>query len=333
MTKVLITGATGFLGRHVVREALASGLAVRVGTRRPDRNLPGDVERVPFDLEDPKTVDEAVSGVQAVFHLAGLVSRRPKDAAVMHRIHVSGTRRLLEAMFNSRVRRIVLASSSGTVACSAKPTKPMHEDHPADLETIARWPYYLSKLYQEQEVLRWQTQGDIEAVILNPSLLLGPGDERLSSTEDVLDVLHGRYPIAVDGTVAFVDVRDVAPMFPKALRSERTGVRYLLNGANMSVRRFAERIALAGGVSPPKLVVSAKWALGAAKWADGLASTLGIDASFDPVSVDMAGHHWSVDCTRARHVFEFSPRDPSVTIRDTVQDLIGRKLFRSKVHR
>ena len=162
--------------------------------------------------------------------------------------------------------------------------------------------------------------------MLNPSLLLGPGDERMSSTEDVLEILHQRYPAAVDGTMAFVDVRDCAPAFVRALDAPEG--KYLLNGANMSVRRFAERVANAGRVPPPKWVVPHRIAHGSARWLDGIAHAFGRSSPLDPVAVDMAGHHWACDTSKAQRELGFSPRDPNLTIRDTVRDLIERRLFR-----
>jgi dihydroflavonol-4-reductase len=321
----LVTGATGFLGRAVVAAAADAGLDVRAGCRRVDADVT-DAEVVRCDVEDPDTLAAAVRGVDAVFHLAGRVSRDPKHSADMHRVHVAGTRNLLAAMTAAGVERLVLASSSGTTAVSAEPTKPMTERHEVDLEIIGRWPYYLSKLYQEREAERWRKADRGRLVMLNPSLLLGPGDVRMSSTEDVLEILHQRYPAAVDGTMAFVDVRDCAPAFVRALDAAEG--KYLLNGANMSVRRFAERVANAGRVPPPKWVLSHRVALGSARWLDGIAHAFGRSSPLDPVAVDMAGHHWACDASRAERLLGFAARDPNLTIRDTVRDLVERRLFR-----
>lgn len=322
--KVLITGATGFLGRAVVASAVEAGLEARAGCRKP-RDF-GVAEVVPCDVERPETLPPALDGVDAVLHLAGRVSRDPKRSADMHRVHVAGTRNLLQAMTEAGVKRLVLASSSGTTAISREPVKPMTEAHQVDFEVIGRWPYYLSKLYQEREAERWQREGHGSVVSLNPSLLLGPGDERMSSSEDVLEILHQRYPAAVDGTVAFVDVRDCGPAFPRAL--DAPAGKYLLNGANMSVRRFAERVANAGGVAPPKWVLPHRFAHGSARWLDGVAHAFGRSGPLDPVAVDMAGHHWACDATKAEGTLGFSARDPNLTIRDTVRDLVERRLFK-----
>ncbi len=269
--------------------------------------------------------DELVSGVDVVVHLAGMVSRDPKDATQMYRLHVDLTRKLLEVCDG---KRLILASTSGTIAVSPEDIGPMDEQHHPTIELLGRWPYYLSKYHQERLVLQWCMSGRGEAVILNPSLLLGPGDDKLTSTTDVLDVLNRRYPAAVAGTLAMVDVRDAAPVFARAISRGKSGQRYLLSGANMSVRRFAERVAQLGSVPSPKVVLPGTWAVAGAKLKDGIRFALRGESSTEPVSVDMARHHWACQCTLARETFDFSPRDPGVTLKDTIAELAKRRLFR-----
>jgi len=330
--KVLVTGAGGFLGRHVVQSLLNAGHEVRALVR--SSAAPQGVEPWTVDLEaaihDPTPLqDDALwRDVEVVLHLAGLVSRDRRDTARMYRIHLEATRTLLDAA-KGRIRRLVLASTSGTIAVSEDDVGPMDETHQPDFELVGRWPYYLSKHHQEQMILAWGREGHGEVVILNPSLLLGPGDHKGSSTQDVLDVLNERHPAAVPGTVAFVDARDVAPIFERALRGGTPGQRHLLSGANMSTRGFAERIAQLGGVRPPRLVVPGRWAHEGARWLAGLGHALDLEFGPDPVDVDMARHHWACDCTRAERAFDFRPRDPMTTLRDTIEDLKARRLVRA----
>jgi dihydroflavonol-4-reductase len=266
---LFVTGGTGFLGRAVIDALLAAGHQVRAMVRDPRHKLPSAVDAVEVGFEDGGRLRELLSGVDAIVHLAGKVSRDPKDSAAMHHLHVECTQKLLDAAEAAQVKRIVLASTSGTIAVNAEPRRLATEDDEPPFELIGKWPYYTSKRLQEQEVLRRDKKGTIEGVVLNPSLLLGPGDERLSSTADVLNILNRRVPAITDGTVALVDVRDVAPMFVKALTAKR-GERYLLNGANMSVRSFVERVALAGGVGVPKLKLKTSWAVAGAKFMESV---------------------------------------------------------------
>ncbi len=324
---VFVTGGTGFLGGEVVRALLSSGHRVRAMVRHPKARLPDGAEPVPVALTDREDLRAAIRGTEAVIHIAGKVSRDPRDSAEMYAIHIEGTRTLLQAMAVEGVCKMVLASSSGTIAVSAEPGPPVNEDHEPDFDIIGRWPYYASKRLQEQEVLRWHERGDLEAVILNPSLLLGPGDEKLSSSTDVLNILNGRVPAYTAGTIAFVDVRDCGPAFVAAL-SAPVGQRFLLNGANMNIRRFVERVTLIGDVRPPRFKLSRRWAVGGARVLEALYDTIDRVPPIDPVSVDMAGHHWGCTSERARKALGFTARDPQVTLTDTINDLAQRGLFR-----
>ena len=175
-TKVLVTGATGFLGRHVTRALVEAGHDVRVLVRRESKRLSG-VEQVKGDIDDAGSLARALAGREQVHHLAGLVSRDPKDASRMMRVHVDGTRRLLEAAVQAGVGRVILASSSGTVGVSKDPDFVATEDSPWAIPVAKGWPYYLSKIYQEQVALEAARGSGPEVVILNPTLLLGPGDD------------------------------------------------------------------------------------------------------------------------------------------------------------
>lgn len=326
--KVFVTGGTGFLGRAVLEGLLAGGHRVRAMVRDPRPKLPAGVEAITVGFDDRGGLERALDGTDAVLHLAGKVSRDPRDSAEMHWIHVEATQRLLDAVEARGVRRFILSSTSGTIAVSREPGRPATEAANAPLELIGRWPYYMSKRLQEQEVLRRHERGKIEAVVLNPSLLLGPGDEKLSSVGDVLKVLNRQIPAVTSGTAAIVDVRDAAPAFVAALERGQAGQRYLLNGANMSIRTLFERIARAGGVAPPRLQLPGKWALFSAKVLEGVYQAADRIPPVDAASVDIGNHHWGCDASRATAELGFRARDPQETVGDTVRDLERRGLFR-----
>lgn len=324
--KLFVTGGTGFLGKAVVEKCLEAGHEVTCMVRSPRSKLPEGAKPLQIGFQDDLT--EVLAGKDAVLHLAGKVSRDPADSAEMHAIHVEATQRLLDAMKRAGIRKLVLASTSGTIAIRATAGRPATEEDDAPIEIVGKWPYYMSKRLQEQEVLSRAKRGEIDPVILNPSLLLGPGDERLSSTTDVLNILNGRIPALTEGTAAIVDVRDCAPVFVTALERGRSGQRYLLNGANMKVRTLVERVANAGGVAVPKLMVSSKWAVRSAKILDGVFHAMRRTPPVDVASVEIGCHHWGCDASLARSELGFAPRDPQKTIQDTVAFLEKKGLFR-----
>ncbi len=327
--KVLITGATGFLGQAVAQCALDEGYKVRAFVRSEHAKLPKGVKSFVGSFDDQESIEKALKSVDAVIHLAGKVSREKEDSHAMHQIHVEASQRLWNAMEAQGVKKVILASTSGTIALSEEPRRrPATEDDQPDFEVIGKFPYYTSKLLQEQEFMRRVEAGKLEGCVINPSLLLGPGDDRLSSSEDVLNILNKKVPAITEGTVALADVRDCAPVFIAALKKGRNGHRYLLNGGNMSVRSFIQRVAVAGDVGIPTIKLPKKWAIGGAKLMEGIYGALDRRAPLDSVSVDMSSHHWDCDSHKASEELGFSARDPQATIEDTVRFLEKKNLFR-----
>src|SRR5665647_737208 len=250
MTTVLVTGATGFLGEHLCRVLVEQGDTVR-GLARTRSGVLADlgVEHIRGDVLSGPELDTALEGVDAVFHLAGAVSRDPDDAQRMMRLHVDGTRRVLERMNAADVRRMVLASTSGTIGVS-KDEEILDETAPYAEEIVAGWPYYASKIYQERLAFEHGTRLGIEVVAVNPSLLLGPGDRRLSSTGDVRKFMKRKVPVMPDGGINFVDARDAAHATAAALTSGRAGERYLLGGPNWTMKEFSARLGRVANVAP-----------------------------------------------------------------------------------
>ena len=326
--KVFITGSTGFLGQVVTEKLVQAGHEVSAMVRSPLFQLPPGATAVESNLSSPDDLAKKLDGMDAVVHLAGKVSRNPDDGPSMHDVHVSGTRVLLNAMQQAGVRKLILSSTSGTVAVSEQSGYIATEADTAPIELIGRWPYYMSKFLQEKEVLAWDAQDKIESVILNPSLLLGPGDERLSSTGDVLKILQGRLPAITKGTVAFVDVRDCASAFVSALERGKRGERYLLNGVNLSVSSFVERVARAGDVSTPLFKLPSRFAKMSAKFIEGAYQAMDRIPPVDSASVEMGCYHWGCSWTKAEEQLDFRPRDPQQTVNDTVKDLVNRGIFR-----
>ena len=322
MTRYLVTGGTGFLGEHVAKVLLAQGDSqVRLMARAPSLIFDDhDVDFIQGDVLDARAVAKAMDGCEAVFHMAGVVSRDPDDSQRMMRVHVDGTRHVLEAAHSAGVKRIVIASTSGTVAVS-------QEEHPIDesagyaTEVVAGWPYYASKIYQEKLALEEGARFGVEVVVVNPSLLLGPGDRRLSSTSDVLKFLRGKLPIVPSGGLNFVDVRDAAEATVQALDRGRPGERYLLGGPNWSFEEFFGRLGRIANVGRPRLKLPGAWARAGATVVEELWRAAGREPPFDRISVEMAQHYWYVDSSKAERELGFVSREPSLTLTDTVRFL------------
>ena len=324
--RTLITGATGFLGKHLVEHLQEKGEKnIRVlTTNTPDWMQENGVEIIEGSITSPEIVKIAVDGVQQIYHLAGRVSRSEEDKRAMYSVHVDGTRILCEAARQAGVQRIVLASSSGTIAITEDGFEIPDESWPTPIEIISKFPYYASKLYQEKTA-RTICREDVELVILNPTLLLGPGDDRLSSTQDVLKLLGGDIPAVPSGGINFVDVRDAAPAFHAAMKQGTPGERYLIGGPNWTLERFFAQVGRVAKVSAPKFKIHKKVHTLAAKTIEAVYDGLGKDPPVEPISMEMSRYFWYADSSKAKRELGFTTHDPAETIYDTVEYL--RKHF------
>jgi len=341
VSRYLVTGATGFLGTHLVRALLARGHQVVALVRtlasleRADQVVSfsreaadDDRERVTVrrgDVLDGASVRDAAAGCDGAFHCAGMVSRKPEDAEALYRVHVEGTKTALAACKQAGVRRVVVASSSGTVAIGDDPDHVACETDDTPIGIIARFPYYRAKLFAERAALAMNEPG-FEVLSVNPSLLLGPGDARGSSTEDIRLLLERRVPAVPPGGVSFVDVRDVAEAMVLVMEKGTPGERYLLSACNITLRELFARVGRIAGVPAPTLPMprAPLLARAGASLLDRALRKVGASLPVDPVSLEMAQYYWYVDPSRAEHALGWHPRDPNETLADTVRDLRER---------
>lgn len=324
MSRYLVTGATGFLGQHLVSQLIEQGHDV-VALVRGDAVIKGVTTRR-GDVLDAASLADAGAGCEGVFHCAGKVSRDHADAEAMYRVHVDGTKICLDACAEAGIARAVVASTSGTVAISEDPDEIRDEDAETPTEAIARWPYYRSKLYAERAALERNREG-FEVLCVNPSLLLGPGDDRGSSTEDVRKFLERKIPFTPGGGMAFVDARDAATAMILAMAKGTPGQRYLVNAANMTVETFFGRLERISGVKAPPLRLPRTSVVLAGVSADLLgraAKVFNMEPPLDKISAEMAQYYWYCDATRAKTELGWSHRDPGDTLADTVDDLRDR---------
>ena len=230
--KVYVSGATGFVGGHVARELRERGADVRD-------------ERV--DLLDAQGLERAVDGCDAVVHVAAVYSY-DAPADLMERVNVAGTQALMDAARRQRVRRFVHTSTAGT--CGPVRGRPAtEEDEPPEWEL--RVPYKRTNLAAERLA---RAAG---AVVVNPTTPVGDGDRKPTPTGRMIrGVATGRIQGYVASTgLNVVDVRDVARGHAQALERGRAGERYLLGGANLSLRDLFAALADLAGRARPRLRV------------------------------------------------------------------------------
>jgi dihydroflavonol-4-reductase len=326
MSRYLVTGATGFLGTHLVDELVLAGHDVVALCRGEEPALAA--KRVTVrrgDVLDAGSVKDAAAGCEGAFHCAGNVSRKPEDAEALYRVHVEGTKTTLDACKAAGVRRVVVASTSGTVAVGEDPEHIANENDETPIALISRWPYYRAKLFAERAAFDRNVPG-FEVVCVNPTILLGPGDVRGSSTEDVRLFLEKKIPAVPPGGLSYVDARDAAHALVLAMQKGEPGERYLVGACNVTVREFFSRLERVSGVKAPWLPMprAPELARVGAQAIEKVIARLGISMPVDPVSLDMSQFYWYLDATRAETVLGWRPRDPVSTLADTVNDLRAR---------
>ena len=312
---VLVTGASGFLGRQLVGALLARGDRVRVLVR-PTSSL-GDlgsrVEVVYGDVLDPSSLDVAVSGVDLLFHTAGMVSTVAREHARMFAVNVEGTRNVLWAAQAAGVGRVVYTSSSYAVG---------HTQDGRSLDEHAAWTdpgvaYAQSKRQAEVVALELGRAG-LPLIVVNPSFILGPGGGEGSSGRIVRRFLDGKLRFYVEGGFSPVDVADVVEGHLLAADRGQVGERYVLSGQNVSYTEFFCLLGEVAGRPMPRRVPG--WlALGATSLLEhGVARVTGKPPLADLDEVRMGLLFRYFDNTRARNELGFSPRPLRETLERTV---------------
>lgn len=319
---ILVTGGTGFLGRHLIKQLRATtDTPIRVLARSFDTELADlGVELMEGSMTRTEDIIAAVEGVTHVYHLAGRVERDASKAHAMYDLHVEGTRHLLDALRGQKgVKKIVVASTSGTVGVSKDSEQIANDDSSHAEHIVHKWPYYLSKIYTERLCMRFVEEHSMPIVLMRPTLLLGPGDVKQSSTGDVVLFLQKKIPAPIEGGLSFVDVRDVADAFIAAMEKAPAGRTYLLGAENLTMESFFKRLEHLTGIRAPWIPIPGDAMLFGAKLLGQAMKLIGKDTDVDPVSVEMAQHYWYIDSSRAIEELDFAPRSGTETLRDTIR--------------
>ena len=311
----LVTGATGFLGSHLVDLLLERGTTVRALFDR-DRDAQAlrarGVEVVLGDVTDDECVSAATADCERLYHLAGVVSHRRRDLVRLHSVNVAGTRNLLAGVEPGA--RVVHVSSVAAIGPVSSPEQRARENHSFP-PAAARLPYAESKREGERIVREAVARG-VDVVIANPGFLLGPGDVHRVSTWPVSAYLAGRLRFTIGGGLSFVDARDVAYGLIALGDRGRCGERMILASeeGNLSWRDF---FALVGDVAGVRRL-TARLPRPAARAAAHLTPWL-----VSPDDVRAAAHWWFVSAAKAERELGFLTRPIAETLQDTISDHAG----------
>jgi len=316
---ILITGATGFLGQHVLgalrRRCPDAAVWLLVRNAASWRQAPHsaaypEVRLIEAPLTDERAILAALAGQKlgGILHLAATVHHSRRHSADTFRANVDGTAAMVR-LACAHGARLVFVSTSGTVGCSPSPAAAPDEQAPFCEQEVRRWPYYASKIAAEQLMLKAQEQGELDGVILRPPVMLGPGDHRFRATSLIVRFLRGRLPFYLTGGMHFVDIRDVAQALVEALTHPKPRPIYHLPGAAMPLKDYFAQLEQVSGVPAPRFSLPYPLALAVAYGSGG--------KFFDPVVIEMGHRHWGLSSRYAPEL-GFAPRAPRTTLQETV---------------
>lgn len=318
---VLITGATGMVGSVLTRLLVEAGEEVRVLHRRNSPlEILGEirplVDAVEGDILDASGLLNAMSGVEQVYHVAAYIGYGSKrDWPKLRRVNVEGTANVVNAALAAGVKRMVHTSS---IAALGRPDgdevwiDESMEWHPSRSNTY----YARSKHLAELEIQRGIAEG-LDAVLVNPTMVFGPGRPGENTRLLVDKLSKGRLPVAPSGGTNFVDVEDVAWGHIQAMRLGRTGERYILGSENLLWSEAFEIIADAFGARPPRFVVSQPVAEVVGAVSEVVSIVVPSNRIISRESARMSSRRYYYDNTRAREELGCTFRP----FRDTARNL------------
>ncbi|MHB1673287.1 MAG: hopanoid-associated sugar epimerase [Acidobacteriaceae bacterium] len=254
--RIFLTGATGFVGSHVAQSLHAAGADMRLLTRKTSRteHLEGlNAELVTGDLLQPENLRSAITGCDALVHVAADYRLWVPDPKTMYAANVEGTRALLRLARETGVGRVVYTSSVATMGFRSDGSV-VDEETPVSIENMVGH-YKRSKFLAEREAIEAARLGQ-HVVILNPTTPIGANDAKPTPTgRIVVDFLNRRFPAYVDTGLNLVDVERIADMHVAALERGTPGERYILGGENLTLKQILDRMAAMTGLPSPTMRV------------------------------------------------------------------------------
>jgi dihydroflavonol-4-reductase len=320
--RVLVTGASGFVGSAVAKALTGRGVPVRVlvrstSNRRNLSDLSDGVEIATGSLEDPESLRAALAGCKALFHVAADYRIWVPDPEAMMRTNVEGTRSLMREAMAAGVERIVYTSSVATLGLMSDGT-PADEDTPDSPDDIVG-PYKRSKYEAEQVVRRMVADDGLPAVIVNPSTPVGPRDVKPTPTGRIIvEAASGRMPAYVDTGLNLVHVDDVAAGHLLAFEHGRIGERYILGGDNLPLAEMLAEIANLAGRTPPRVRLPTAPLFPLAFVAEGIARMTGKEPFLTRDGLRMAAKLMFFSSAKAERELNYRHRPAAAGLEDAL---------------
>ncbi len=320
--KVLVTGATGFVGSAVARLLINRGFIVKTLVRSTSSldNLRGlNVEIVYGDLRDINSLENALKDCEFLFHVAAdyrLWSLNPQE---LYDNNVEGTENIMRAALKTKINKIVYTSSVATLGIN-KDESPANENTPVTFDDMIG-DYKKSKYLAEEVVKEMVIREGLPATIVNPSTPIGPGDIKPTPTGKlILDAAAGKMPAFVDTGLNWVHVDDVAMGHLLALENGKIGERYILGNENFSMKELLQKIATITGKPAPKIQLPHNFVLPIAYlsewWANITKSKTEPRATVSGVKLSKKKMYFSID--KANSELGYQPKDVMIALKDSI---------------
>ncbi|MDG9668589.1 NAD-dependent epimerase/dehydratase family protein [Hahella sp. CR1] len=330
--KVLVTGANGHIGSHVVRQLLDQNHEVRAFVRKSSdlRGLNGLKPEFAYgDVKDPTAVEAAAEGCDAIIHMAAVYKTIAKSVEEIVEPALQGAENVFKAAHKHGVKRVVYTSSVASIGFSYDPHALRSGE---DWNDDAQNAYYVAKTRSEKAAQKLAREYDIHLVVICPAIVLGPNDYRITpSNQLVMDWLNGfgqTYP----GGLNLVDVRDVAAAHVAALSKGENCKRYVVGGENIEVKEIGAALKRLTGVKPIHLPTGRGLTLTFARVVETLCKLLHIKPPFTyDLVYEVVGRYAYYDCSEAAKDLGVKPRDAEETLKDCIAWLLSQNKLKPRI--
>jgi len=328
---ILITGATGFVGRQLLQslsqndslQSLALVRSIQSWRKQDWTSRLSKVDTLVGNVTDTTkwSQDKRLKGLSGIYHLAAVIQHSRGDSREMFHTNVRGLLDMIKLGAKHKCR-VVFISTSGTVGCFKNNRDQADENAPYALKQVGTWPYYQSKIEAEQKGMKLAKKLGVELVIFRPPVLLGPGDHRYRASGHILRLLRGKLPFILKGGMHFVDIRDATNAIVKSMTIKKPKGIYHLSGHACTIDDFFNLVGDLSGVAPPKLHLP----IGLIRFISKITQKIELllpkrehPLLPDPVVFEMASKHWGLKSLYAKKDLGYASRDPRQTIADTIK--------------
>ncbi len=316
--KVAITGASGHIGNCLARELSDQGIAVKVLLHNFENDLRSlNVDIVNGDLLNIDSIDQLCDDVDIVYHLAAKIAIDKKDRDLVYETNVNGTRNLVKICKEKKIKRLVHFSSIH--ALNAYPLDQILDENRPLVEST-KMIYDLSKADSERVVLKAASE-DLDAVIVNPTAVVGPYDFKPSYLgQALIKIYSNQLPMLIRGGYDWVDVRDIVQGAIQAAVKGRRGERYLLSGHYYSLKELSEMVGRISGKKIPKYIAPMFLARLGRPFIGLYASIRKEHPLYTKESLDILKNSPRyISCKKAARELTYRPRPLEETLNDTFQ--------------